>query len=110
MVVVLVVVSVVGFLFLDVAVSQVASEAGKTREMVVWKEVAQLPGDPAEWKADLDRILAVSWWFGARLTHNDPQYFECYLEVPVVYYDVLGNVLEGMGYHTAPPVMIYPLK
>lgn len=81
-------------------VNEIESQTKVTKLMYVQKNVesTELPGDPKMWEPDFARILAVAYLFRARVFNNDPDYYFCEIEIPVVSYESLKAIYTAMGY------------
>jgi len=88
------------FIALFFLVNEIEFQTKVTKFLYVQKNVenTELPGDPKVWEADFARILAVAYLFRARVFDNDPNYYYCELEVPVVSYASLKAIYIAMGY------------
>lgn len=88
------------FVALFFLVNEIEFQTKVTKILFVSKKVksTELPGDPKVWEADFAKILDVAYLFRARVFYNEPDYYYCELEVPVVSYESLKAIYTAMGY------------
>lgn len=86
-------------------VNELEFQTKVTKLMVIRKPVKteELTRDPKLWEGDFNRIVAVANVFRARVSDNNPKYYRCELEVPVISYTILMVTYNSMEYHAYEP-------
>lgn len=89
--------------------AEVQYQTGASKVIIVGnrEEADEIYVNPELWDEDYREITAAASFFRARVVRNSPKYAYCQLDVPVISYGALENVLRNMGYFTHEPVYLH---